>query len=165
MENQFIGASPDGLVDCACHEPGVLEIKCPWSCQNLSIKEYAGLKQSCLEIDESGEIHLKRNHQHYYQVQCQMLCSQRNWCDFFVCTSNDNFLERIYFDNVLMDVLVQKARVAYKKLIFPELKYRTLKKDIDDTKCVKDVVEKLLIDTCNNIDVDFCLDVNWEMSI
>jgi len=73
MENQFIGANPDGLIECTCHEPGVLEIKCPWSCRNLSIKEYAESKQSFLEINESGEIHLKRNHQYYYQVQCQML--------------------------------------------------------------------------------------------
>jgi len=38
MENQFIGASPDGLIECTCHEPGVLEIKCPWSCRVCRIK-------------------------------------------------------------------------------------------------------------------------------
>lgn len=64
-----------------------------------------------------------------------------------------------------MDVAVRKARVAYEKLIFSELKYRMVKKDIDDNKCVKDVVEKLLLDVCDNENVDFCLDLDWEMSL
>ena len=29
IDNLFIGASPDGLVNFSCHEPGLLEIKCP----------------------------------------------------------------------------------------------------------------------------------------
>ena len=28
-ENLFIGASPDGLLRCDCHDEGVLEIECP----------------------------------------------------------------------------------------------------------------------------------------
>ena len=27
----WIGASPDGVVTCACHECGMVEIKCPFS--------------------------------------------------------------------------------------------------------------------------------------
>ena len=30
-EQQFIGASPDGIVGCACHSRACLEIKCPFS--------------------------------------------------------------------------------------------------------------------------------------
>ena len=41
IENPFIGASPDGLVSCSCHESGLLEIKCPWSSRNLTITEFA----------------------------------------------------------------------------------------------------------------------------
>ena len=26
----FIGASPDGIVECSCHDKGTLEIKCPY---------------------------------------------------------------------------------------------------------------------------------------
>ena len=31
VEHPYIGASPDGLVECDCHGPGILETKCPWS--------------------------------------------------------------------------------------------------------------------------------------
>ena len=29
VEHPYIGASADGLVECDCHGPGLLEIKCP----------------------------------------------------------------------------------------------------------------------------------------
>ena len=97
-----------------------------------------------------------------------MMCTGRNWCDFFLCTSKEEFLEKIYFDQELMVMAVQKAKIVYEKLIFPELKYRLVKKDIEDTKCVKDVVNNLVDIVCSNIndnDIDFLLDLNWEMSI
>ena len=40
----ILGASPDGLVNCSCHDPGILEIKCPWSARDLTIKEFAESK-------------------------------------------------------------------------------------------------------------------------
>ena len=44
----FIGASPDGLVECKCCGEGLLEIKCLWTYRGLSIKEYAAKSDSCL---------------------------------------------------------------------------------------------------------------------
>ena len=96
--HQFIGASPDGLVDCSCHDPGLLEIKCPWSMRNLTVEDMAKQSQSCLQTDESGNISLKRNHTYFYQVQCQMFCTNRKWCDFLVCTAKNHFVETIWYD-------------------------------------------------------------------
>ena len=50
----ILGASPDGLVNCSCHDPGILEIKCPWSARDLTIKEFAEPKKSFLVNDELG---------------------------------------------------------------------------------------------------------------
>jgi len=40
---QFIAASPDGVVNCSCHEKGVLETECPFTgmnaLQKLTIKK------------------------------------------------------------------------------------------------------------------------------
>ena len=116
----FIGASPDGLINCSCHDPGVLEIKCPWSARDLTIKEYAISKQSCLEVTD-GVTHLKKNHQYFYQVQCQMMCTKLGWCDFFLYTTKDNFTERIYYDQDFMEGSMGKATITYKELIFPEI--------------------------------------------
>lgn len=53
-----------------------------------------------LEIDPvSNEITLKRNHEHYFQVQCQLGLTGLEWNDFF-CYMNDHkyFCQRIFFD-------------------------------------------------------------------
>ena len=35
----FVGASPDGIVECSCCGCGVLEIKCPYSCEYQSFED------------------------------------------------------------------------------------------------------------------------------
>ena len=53
-----------------------------------------------LEIDPvSKEITLKRNHEYYFQVQCQLGLTGLEWNDFF-CYMSDNkfFCQRIFFD-------------------------------------------------------------------
>ena len=49
----FLGASPDGLVTCFCHERSLLEIKCPAKHKdNLSISDcIATDKKFCLDKD------------------------------------------------------------------------------------------------------------------
>ena len=36
----FVGASPDGIVECSCCGCGVLEIKCPYSCEYQSFETF-----------------------------------------------------------------------------------------------------------------------------
>ncbi len=55
------GASPDGLID----DKGLIEIKCPNSATHLDIL-----------IDE------KIDKKYIYQMQFQMSCTGREWCDF-----------------------------------------------------------------------------------
>jgi len=59
--NDWIGASPDGLVG----EGGLLEIKCP---------KYSTLMNYLMNKE------LPKNY--YYQVHGQMLATDRKWCDF-----------------------------------------------------------------------------------
>lgn len=56
-----LGASPDGLVV----EQGLIEIKCPNTAQHIA----------CLQ---SGTYDKK----YWWQMQCQMACTGRDWCDF-----------------------------------------------------------------------------------
>ena len=75
-----IGASPDGLVGKA----GLVEIKCPNTAQHLD----------CL-------ISGKPDAKYLLQMQCQMACTGRQWCDFYS------------FDDRLPDSLQSfRARVA-----------------------------------------------------
>ena len=56
-----LGASPDGLIG----DDGLIEIKCPNTAQHVA----------CLK---SG----KHDSRYYWQMQCQMACTDRDWCMF-----------------------------------------------------------------------------------
>lgn len=71
-DKPFLGASPDGLIECACHGKGVLEIKCPYKYKN-------GLDG--WSPDESFPVSpdgvMRRKHAYFFQVQHQMLITNR----------------------------------------------------------------------------------------
>ena len=148
IDNPFIGASPDGLVNCSCHEPGLLEIKCPWTFRALTIEVYTSKKDSCLVI-KNGHIQLKRNHAYYYQIQCQMLCTGRKWCDFFLCTTRNSFLEKIPYDISFMEVAIKKAKLVYEALIMPEIFSRSLKVTLEIEKHVKETMHDIINIVCD----------------
>ena len=60
-EYEGIGASPDGLVA----DDGLIEIKCPNTAQHVD----------CLRKGEPDK-------KYWWQMQCQMACTGRAWCDF-----------------------------------------------------------------------------------
>ena len=48
---------------------------------------------------DSNVLKLKRNHDYYYQVQCQLALTGLEWCDFFSYINDTTFFcERIMFD-------------------------------------------------------------------
>ena len=66
-----LGASPDGLVECACCGQGTCEIKCPFCSRDKTTEETAGHKNSCL-LQVEDKLSLDRQHAYYYQVQAQL---------------------------------------------------------------------------------------------
>ena len=64
----WLGASPDGILTCDCHDVGVLEVKAPSSLQGTTMMEKSREDgMFCLQVAE-GKLSLKRDHQYYYQV-------------------------------------------------------------------------------------------------
>ena len=87
IHNDYVGCSPDGFVD----EDGMIEIKC------LSDKVYLNLL-----LDEKIES------KYLWQMQMQMLVSERNWNDFFVYNPHfkqSYFLRRVEKDQAMFDKL------------------------------------------------------------
>ena len=77
----FIGASPDGIVNCDCCPKGVLEIKSPYCHRNESIiSATVNDKKFCLR-EEDEILHLDCSHQYYYQVQTQIFVCDVAYCD------------------------------------------------------------------------------------
>ena len=92
--NDDIGASPDGYVG----ETGLIEIKCPNTATHLDT----------LRTKEVP-------HQYYIQIQGQLLCTGREWCDF------------ISFD----PRLPENAQLFIKRVERDELVIKELKHELD----------------------------------
>jgi len=96
----YAGASPDGLVGAE----GLVEIKCP---------------NTAMHIDTllSSTIAAK----YVYQMQWQMACTARKWCDFFsfdprMPASMQVFQKRVSRDPALIDELEREVRTFLEEL-------------------------------------------------
>ncbi|KAM4537015.1 uncharacterized protein PAE49_021422 [Odontesthes bonariensis] len=120
----FLGASPDGLVSCACCGDGLLEIKCPFSGKDVGLQAAAENRGFCLQLS-NGAYNLQRDHGYYYQVQAQLFVTGKQHCDFVVwCTKEGNqelFIERIAADHQFFSSALAAATTFFKQGILPEL--------------------------------------------
>ena len=108
----FLGASPNGIVNCSCCSKGILEIKCPYKHRGKSIMQATADKDFCLDA-VGDHMALKRRLPHYYPVQAQLHVCDVDFCDFCVCLfdleKDDIFIGRITKDNNLWKVCEEKC--------------------------------------------------------
>lgn len=119
----FLGASPDGLITCACCGQGVLEIKCPFKHRDSTIFD-AVHSDSGFCLDKNRQ--LKTNHRYYSQIQVQMYVTRSAYCDLFVFLEHDSELVRISYDSGFVDQLLGKASEFFVSSVLPELLTRKL---------------------------------------
>ena len=51
-KHPFLGASPDAWVTCSCHSNSLIEVQCPYRCQDSSLEQLAlTTKDFCLKED------------------------------------------------------------------------------------------------------------------
>ena len=90
------GASPDGLIG----DDGLIEIKCPETYTHIETLRTGEIKQDYI-----------------YQMQWQMECTSRKWCDF---VSFDNrlpeklqiFIKRVYRDDELIEKMKKQVQAV-----------------------------------------------------
>ena len=104
----FLGASPDGCIECDCCGFGILEIKCPYL-----IRRDDPSAASCLEDGL-----LKRTHAYYYQIQTQLFVCDAKYADFQLCTFDElevaNYkVERVTFDSSFFNDCLEKAHYFF----------------------------------------------------
>lgn len=120
----FLGASPDGLVSCACCGDGLLEIKCPFNCKDVGLQAAADNRDFCLELN-NGVFKLRRDNKYFYQVQAQLFVTDKPHCDFVIWCSKEGghelFIERINADHQFFSSALVAATAFYKQAILPEL--------------------------------------------
>jgi len=117
LEHPWLAASPDGLVYDPNFNPpqGLVELKNPYSTKDKMVEEAAASKSFCLHLDKEGKLYLPKKHDFYYQVQCAMYCTNRQWCDLVVMTKNF-YIERITVDPDFEKRLFQNLRIFISQL-------------------------------------------------
>ncbi|XP_065916067.1 uncharacterized protein [Dysidea avara] len=114
-DHPYIGASPDGIVQCSCCGYGVLEIKCPYC-----IREQDPNQASCLEDGK-----LSKKHPYYYQIQTQLCVCSADYADFVLAIFSDGnpnlYHERIYPDEQKIGECINHAEAFFKICLLPEL--------------------------------------------
>ena len=110
----LVGASPDGLID---EGRGLLEIKCPYGLRTSDLKS---VSDGSFFTVTNDKLHLRKTHQYYYQVQCQMLCTGARYTDFFIWTPKGHHTERIPFDPNFTRTEIYKAIKGFRAFVIPE---------------------------------------------
>lgn len=90
----WLGASPDGLVS----DDGVIEIKCPYG------KRHDVEDTFLSATDQPG---------YYAQMQYEMFCTGRMWCDFYQWSAYASRTERVNFDPQFIEETLPKLRAFY----------------------------------------------------
>eukprot|EP00794_Sanderia_malayensis_P012122 gene12122-13374_t len=114
----YIGASPDGVVECNCCNKGLLEIKCPFK---IAHEAPSVSNLSYIHTKEDGAVELSRSHPYYSQMQHQMGVTKLPWCDFFVYTRHGHYLERVLFDQERWIKLKDAADSFFTNFVATEL--------------------------------------------
>ena len=90
----WLGASPDGYIA----QYGIVEIKCPFGLRKQEVPQFKSINEQ----------------DHYYaQIQIQLLCTGRKWCDFYQWTPSGSKLERVEFSQPYIDVILPKLEAFY----------------------------------------------------
>lgn len=143
-EHGWLGASPDGLIG----NDGVLEIKCP------------------ISKKDSDEFESIYKQMHYYaQVQVELYCTGRLWCDFYQWSPVGEMLERIKIDNEWIDENIPKLKDFYNRYLSNRDKdiseiqnlmqeYKRISQEIKDLELIKKKYQEDLVKACDEEECD-----------
>ncbi len=115
-EFPFIGGSPDGLLTCACHQPALVEIKCPYRLRN---KQFAETKLEYLDKNNN----LKQTHTYFTQITIAMGSCKVPMCYFVVYghCDKDLLIKKIDFDMQKWNDITFKLAKMYRNEILPRV--------------------------------------------
>ena len=117
----FLAASPDGLIE----DNGIIEIKCPSSCADLTPEEgiharkitFWTINRNTKTIDGVNKRHI-----YYYQIQGQMHITGREYCLFVLWTPKGMKIEKIMKDDQFWHKEMEEKLVKfYHHCLLPEL--------------------------------------------
>ena len=97
----LLGCNPDGIIVGNGSPDTCIEVKCPYSKRNCSIKEAALTDKSFFMNVLENKCDLKVGHFYYYQSQGLMTILEVACIDFVVFANRDIHVERIFRDQTM----------------------------------------------------------------
>ena len=123
---QFLACSPDGLVN----DNRLLEIKSLKVLKNNTIEDITSgtvkisnetEKNQCFSV-EDGKCVLHKKHAYYYQVQMQLLVTEREFCDFILYAKEGEVsIETIFRNESLINEILKYLTAFWFKVLAPEI--------------------------------------------
>jgi len=102
------------------HGKGCLDVKCPLSCQMISVEEACRKVTAFCLLERDGVISLSKVHSYFYLIQTQMHVTKCRWCDFVVWSPiGSPFIQRIEYDAAFMKGAIIKAQKFYFEQFLP----------------------------------------------
>jgi len=120
----WLAASPDGITTDPTqqnHKRGCLEVKCPFTCKNMTILEACKQVLAFCLVEQKGVMRLSESHAYYYQIQTQMHVTNFKWCDFVIWCPKQIFVHRIWYDSAFMKNTLQTAKNIYFNTFLPSV--------------------------------------------
>ena len=140
----FVAASPDAIVTCDCCGSRPLEVKNPYKHRDMTIKNYAEQKDSCLQVLDIGTVSLKYEHTYYAQVQLQILATGAEVGYFCVRTAASEcnlHCQEVFLNTEFLEEAMAKAEVFFKQVVLPELMTGHVKKAMQDASTACSVAD------------------------
>ena len=150
----YLSATPDLEINCNCHGPGLVEIKCPASIVHLkpTVENYHHIE--C----KDNILTLKKLSPYYSQIQGQLAATNKHYCDFFVFTFHGHLSIRQTFDQrnisseLLLGTLKNKMQNVHdENSLIPIANYNF---HLDENVQEKDLTDFLLHN--ENMSIDIC---------
>lgn len=117
----ILGASPDGLVTCACHGNSIIEIKCCHSRRDESPQDIAESGDYHVYVDAAGSYCLKKTSPWYHQMIAEMAVTGSSCGELVLFTNKGIIYFTIPFSEEHWQNLKDKCVQVYKKFILPLL--------------------------------------------
>lgn len=67
-----VRASPDGVISCKCYDKDLVEIKCPYSTQDMTAEKIAYEGKYHRQTGNDDKLHLKQNSPWYTHVRTHL---------------------------------------------------------------------------------------------
>ncbi|XP_064632038.1 uncharacterized protein LOC135490655 [Lineus longissimus] len=112
-DHPWLGASPDRILD----DNSIVEVKCPFKAKDMLIDS---VTVPYLQQGEKG-LELKPTHIYHYQVQGQLMCSQRTLCYFCVYTLKDFKVIEIERNDIFIGAMVDILSKFFNDFLYPRL--------------------------------------------